>query len=344
MQFDDAAAAEARARIDGLAKPMGSLARLEALAVQLAGIQGVASPAIVCPRVIVFAADHGVAWEEGVSAYPPSVTAAMIHTCVAGKAAVAVLARQAGASLEIVDVGVRGFEGEPRGITGVSFVRAPVAEGTANLATGPAMTAEQRDAAIAVGRAAAERAASNGVDALALGELGIGNTTAAAALVARLLGVSATEATGPGSGLDAEGVQRKAAVVQKALDRGGSSEPLEALADIGGLELAALVGCMTRAAELGLPVVLDGFIVGAAALVAVRARPELSRFLIPATRSAEPAHVATLEAIGAGEPLLTLGLRLGEASGAALALPLLRSSVRLLAEMATLQDVLDGNL
>jgi len=344
MQFNDDAASQVRVYIDGLAKPTGSLARLESLAVQLAGIQGTTEPTADTPRVIVFAADHGVAWEEGVSAYPPAVTAAMLYTCAAGKAAVAVLSRQAGASLEIVDVGVRGVEGEVRGVDGVRVVRAPVADGSANLAAGPAMTAAQRDAALAVGHEAAERAAADGVDVLALGELGIGNTTPAAALVARLIGVSALEATGPGSGLDADGVRRKAGIVQKALDRGGPSAPLEALADLGGLELAALVGCMTRAAELGIPVVLDGFIVGAAALVAVRARPALSRFLIPATRSAEPAHIATLEAIGAGEPLLSLGLRLGEASGAALALPMLKAAAHLRAEMATLQDVLAGNL
>jgi nicotinate-nucleotide--dimethylbenzimidazole phosphoribosyltransferase len=191
---------------------------------------------------------------------------------------------------------------------------------------------------------AAERAAAAGCDVLALGEMGIGNTTAAAALAARLLGRPAAELVGPGTGLDPEGVARKAAVVQRGLDRGGPAEPLGALADLGGFELAALAGCMLRAAGLRLPVVLDGFIVGAAALAAVRLEPGLSAYLLPATRSAEPGHRHVLRALGAGEPVLDLGLRLGEGSGAALVLPMLGAAARLLSEMATLEEVLAGRV
>lgn len=339
MSFDTDARDAAQQRLDALAKPPGSLGRLETLAAWLAGCQGRCPPTAASPRIIVFAGDHGVARAHAVSPYPPEVTAAMVATFAAGRAAVSVLARQARATVEIVDCGVLGL-GEVSATDGVRVVRAPIGPGTADLATGPAMTADQCAAARAVGAAAAERAAAEGCDVLALGEMGIGNTTAASAVAARLLGRAAVELVGPGTGLDAAGVQRKAAVVQRALDRGGPVAPWAALADLGGFELVALAGCMERAASLRLPVVIDGFIVGAAALAAVRARPELAAFLVPATRSAEPGHGAVLEALGAGPAVLDLGLRLGEASGAALVLTLLRGAAALLTEMATLDEVL----
>lgn len=332
------ARASARARLDALAKPPGALARLEALAVWLAGAQHRAQPTATAPRVVVFAADHGVT-QRGVSPYPSAVTQAMVHTFAAGTAAVAVLARQAGASLEVVDVGVAGL-GPVVAQRGVRVVRAPVASGTADLATGPAMTTAQLEAAMAAGEAAADRAAADGVDVLAVGEMGIGNTTAASAVAARLLGQPAAALVGPGTGLAPVGVQHKIAVVQAALDRDGPSDPLGALADLGGFELAALVGCMRRAAALHIPVVLDGFIVGVAALAAVRHDPVLRGYLTPATASAEPGHAVVLAALDCGAPLLTLGLRLGEASGAALALPLLSSACAIVREMATLESVL----
>ncbi|MCB9765490.1 MAG: nicotinate-nucleotide--dimethylbenzimidazole phosphoribosyltransferase [Alphaproteobacteria bacterium] len=335
--FDETAAAEAQAAMDGLAKPPGSLGRLESLAVWLAGVQGRAKPRVDNPRVIVFAGDHGVARDEAVSPYPPEVTATMVRTFAEGRAAVAVLARQAGAALEVVDVGVRGLDQPVEGV-----VRARVAPGTLNLARGPAMTPGQRDAAIAAGRRAALRAAADGVDLLALGEMGIGNTTPASALTARLLGVPASMVVGPGTGLDAEGVRHKATVVQRALDRNGPRDPMGALADLGGFEIAALVGCMLEASSQRIPILLDGFIVGAAALVAVRHRPELARALMPATASAEPGHRAVIEALGTPAPLLDWGLRLGEASGAALLIPACRSASALLHEMATLAEVLAG--
>jgi len=341
LSFEDATAA-ASARFDALAKPPGSLARLEALGIWLAGCQGVARPTARSPRVLVFAGDHGVARSESVSPYPPEVTAAMVHTFAAGRAAVTALARQARASLEVVDVGVRGLGEVPVVADGVRVVRAPAGPGTANLAAGPAMSADQLALARAAGRAAADRAAADGVDVLALGEMGIGNTTAASAVSARLLGRPAADLTGPGTGLDPAGVSHKAGVIQRALDRGGPADPWGAMADLGGFELAALAACMLRAAEHRVPVVLDGFIVGAAALTAVVARPALSRHLLPATASAEPGHARVLEALGAGEAVLSLGLRLGEASGAALVLPLLRSACALMNEMATLEEVLAG--
>ncbi len=329
---------KARARLDSLAKPPGALAQLEELAVWLAGAQHLDMPVVQAPRVVVFAADHGVV-ARGVSPFPQAVTQAMVHTFASGSAAVAVLARQAGATLEVVDVGVRGL-GEVHSVEGVNVVRAPVSDGTADLSTSPAMSPEQLSKALQAGADAAERADQAGVDLLAIGEMGIGNTTAASALAARLLGRPAAGLVGPGTGLDAPGVSRKVRVVQEALDRGGDSSPLGALADLGGFELAAMVGCMVRAAQLQMPVLLDGFIVGSAALAAVRLCPGLAGYLMPATASAEPGHVAVLDGIGAGPALLKLGLRLGEASGAALAIPLAKSACAVMAEMATLADVL----
>lgn len=336
----EAAAAQ---RLDALAKPPGSLGGLEGLAVRLAGAQRRYPPSAERARVIVFAADHGVARAEAVTPYPPEVTVAMVHTFAAGQAAVAVLARSAGAELEVVDVGVVGL-GPVEGRGGVRVVRAAVAAGTANLAVGPAMSPERCAQAMAVGAAAAQRAHADGVELLALGEMGIGNTTAAAALTARLLGRSAAEVVGPGTGLDPAGVERKRQVVERALARGGAADGAGALADLGGLELAALAGCMIEAARLDLPVLLDGFIVGASALAAVRLHPDVRRVLIPATRSPEPGHRLVLEALDLGPPLLDLGLRLGEASAATLALPMARSACRLLTEMATLEAVLSGAL
>lgn len=333
------AAAKTRARLDALAKPPGSLGRLEDIAVFLAGAQRCFPPSAASPRVVVFAGDHGVARDEGVSPYPQAVTGAMVQTFASGRAAVAVLARQAGAELEVVQVGVVP-ELAVSAVPGVVVRDENVARGTANLARGPAMTEAQRDAALEVGRRAVQRALEAGVDLLCLGEMGIGNTTPAAALAARLLGRPAAELVGPGTGLDAAGVAHKAAVVQRALDRGGSEAPLEALADLGGLEIAALVGAVLAAEEGDLPVLLDGFIVGAAALLAVRHRPEARRVLLPCTRSAEPGHAAVLAALDLGPPVLDLGLRLGEASGAAAALPLVRAATALVTEMALLEDVL----
>lgn len=336
-------AEKTRAHLDALAKPPGSLGRLEDIAVFLADAQQAFPPTVSHPRVVVFAGDHGVARDEGVSPYPPEVTGAMIATFAAGKAAVAVLARQAGADLEVVQVGVvPDVQVQP--VPGVRVLDHNVARGTQNLAVTPAMTRAQCQQALDVGRAAVDRAVSDGVDVLCLGEMGIGNTTPAAAVSARLLGRPASELVGPGTGLDAAGVAHKAQVVQRALDRGGSDAPLDALADLGGFEIAALTGAMLAAEAADLPVLLDGFIVGAAALVAVRHRPQTRRVLLPCSRSAEPGHVAVLRALDLGPPVLDLGLRLGEASAATAALPLVRSAAAVVTEMALLEDVLAGTL
>lgn len=330
-----------RQRLDALAKPPGSLGRLEALAVDLARAQDRYPPTVGHPHVVVFAGDHGVTAAHPVSPYPRGVTQAMVHTFASGRAAVTTLARQARATVEVVDVGVDGLGPVSSG-EGVRFRAANIASGTADLVAGPAMTAEQARAAMQVGRQVVADAADRGVDVLALGEMGIGNTTPATAVAARLLGRPALELTGPGTGLDSDGVHRKAALIQNALDRHGPDDPQGALADLGGLELAALAGAMLEARDQRIAVLLDGFIVSAAALVATRMEPDVRNALIATTASAEPGHRAVLAALALNSPpLLDWGLRLGEASAACLALPLARSACAIVREMATLDEVLN---
>ena len=324
--LDASAVAAARAHLDRLTKPPGSLGRLETVVEQLAGITGSASPRIERPAVVVFAADHGVT-AQGVSAYPSDVTTQMIANFEAGGAAINVLARAAGAELVVIDVGVAGPE---------PAAASRIRPGTRDMTVEPAMTGDEALAAIGVGRDVARRLIGDGCDAIALGEMGIGNTTAASALVAALTGRPPADVTGRGTGLDDAAVDHKVAVIETALQRHHPrpDDPLRALAAVGGLEIAALVGAMLAAGEARVPVVLDGFITGAAALVAVGLAPNLAPRLIASHRSAEPGHRVVLERL-ALEPLLDLDLRLGEGSGAALALPLLRAGTLLLAEMAT---------
>jgi nicotinate-nucleotide--dimethylbenzimidazole phosphoribosyltransferase len=216
-------------------------------------------------------------------------------------------------------------------------------DGSANIAVEPAMSEGELEHCLQIGAAAAEQARADGIDLLVLGEMGIGNSTAASAVVARVLGLDAETVVGPGAGLDEAGILDKKHVLERTLLRSRQHEltPLGVLADVGGLELAALAGCATRAAELRIPVLLDGFIVGAAALAAARHAPPLPDFLIATSCSAEPAHRIVLDALGAGTPLLDLGLRLGEATAAALALPLIQAACRLLTDMAGLHEVIE---
>jgi nicotinate-nucleotide--dimethylbenzimidazole phosphoribosyltransferase len=331
--LDLAAIAAARARLDRLTKPVGSLGRLERLVEQLAGITGSQSPRIERPAVAVFAGDHGVT-VQGVSAYPSDVTAQMVANFVGGGAAINVLARAAGAELVVVDVGVAGPEVLPSG--GTRLVQARVRSGTRDMTVEPAMDREEALAAIGLGRDVVGELIEGGCDVVALGEMGIGNTTAASALVAALMGRPPADVTGRGTGLDEDAVRRKVEVVEAAIEqhRPGPDDPVGALTAVGGLEIAALVGAMLEAGEARVPVVLDGFITGAAALVATAIAPNLESRLIASHRSTEPGHRVVLDQLGL-EPLLDLELRLGEGSGAALALPILRAATLLLAEMAT---------
>lgn len=323
----------AKARQNQLTKPPGSLGGLEALAIRICALQGRDSPCLDRVRIVVFAGDHGVA-KAGVSAYPQEVTREMVRNFSRGGAAINVLARQIGAPLEVVDVGV---VADPGPLPGVISRRA--GDGTADFRTQPAMTGQSLRIAFEAGAEAVERARATGCDLFIGGEMGIGNTTAATALACALLSETPRRLAGPGTGLDSAGVARKVTVIEQALTGYArtSQDPWETLRHLGGFEIAALTGSMLAAARSGIPVLVDGFIVSVAALLAVRMRPETRPWLLFAHESAEPGHHAVLTALEA-EPLLRLGMRLGEASGAALAVPLLRCACALHREMATFAE------
>jgi nicotinate-nucleotide--dimethylbenzimidazole phosphoribosyltransferase len=323
----------ARAAVDAKTKPPGSLGRIEELAVDLAVLQATLTPCVDPARLVLFGADHGVA-AEGVSAYPAAVTAQMMANLAKGGAAACVFTRAIGVSLEIVDVGVAA---DLTGLTGI--VHAKVRAGTANLATGPAMSPDDLSAAVGIGRSAASRAAQAGCRALLLGEMGIANTTAAAALASALTGASPEMTVGRGTGV-ADGIlEHKRRVVSRALTlhvRPGSGVS-DLLAALGGLEIAAMAGAVLEASDRGMAVVVDGFIVSVAALAAVRLDARCRMVCFFSHRSVETGHALVLEALGAN-PLLDLGLRLGEGTGAVLALPLLRAACAMLSEMATFEE------
>jgi nicotinate-nucleotide--dimethylbenzimidazole phosphoribosyltransferase len=307
---------EVRAALDAKTKPRGSLGRLEDLAVRIAEIRGTASPGRLRAVVLVAAADHGVV-AQGVSAYPPEVTAQMLANFEAGGAAVCVLSRLAGAELRVFDLGV--------------------GAGTADMTVGPAMTREQARDCLDRGRRVASEVAAEGFGIVALGEMGIGNTTSASAIAAALLGVGPEAVCGPGTGLDAAGVRHKADVVRRALEGKELGDAEAVLAGVGGFEIGFLAGVVLGAAEHRMVVLLDGFTTGAAALLARRIEPRAGGMLVAAHRSPEPGHALVLEELEL-EPLLDLGLRLGEGSGAALALPIVHAALAILDEMATFES------
>ncbi len=322
--------------IDNKTKPPGSLGQLESVAVQLATIQRTLKPVVDPARVIVFGADHGVT-EEGVSAFPAEVTVQMMANFAAGGAAVCVLSKSANASLEVIDVGVNGDLSEFSAI-----VQQKVTRGTANLAKGAAMTHEQLDSALQVGREAIVRAADQGVQCVGLGEMGIGNTTSAAILTGLLCAQNADAAadvTGRGTGLSDEQMPVKQRVVAEAMQRleSLSDDPMECLRQAGGLEIAAIVGAMLEAPAHSMVVIVDGFIVTSAALVACQIRPAVRDNLLFAHRSAEIGHALALDTLNA-EPLLQLGMRLGEGSAAAMAIPLVRGAAAIMSDMASFAE------
>lgn len=340
---DGPAMASASAHLDRLTKPPGSLGGLETIAIRLAGIRGRLVTDIERPVVIVFAADHGVA-SRGVSAYPSEVTAQMVANFVAGGAAINVLARAADARLVVVDIGVAGAVGgdvpasAPGG--GARLIRARVAPGTRDLSLEAAMTRAEALAAIDAGRdAVATLIDEQAADLVAVGEMGIGNTTAASAIASALTGTSVSAVTGRGTGVDDRAFERKVAVIEGALamHRLDPRDPIGVLAAVGGLEIAGLVGAILGAAAARIPVVLDGFITGAAALLAAGLAPNLPDRLIAAHRSVEPGHAIVLDRLGLA-PILDLDLRLGEGSGAALAIPIIRAAARICGEMATFEQ------
>lgn len=316
-----------------LTKPPGALGRLEGLAVQLAALQGTERPRVDKVHIVVFAADHGVA-AEGVSAYPQAVTAEMVKNFARGGAAICVAAREIGADLDIVNLGTAGNAIPIDGVKDCFL-----GPGTANFIRGPAMTEQQLVRALSAGREAAERAVSAGCHLFIGGEMGIGNTTSATALACALLDAAPAQLAGPGTGLNAKGVAHKIHVIERALEIHSSHIrlPLEALLRLGGFEIAALAGAYIACAQAGLPALVDGFIAGTAALVAMRLCLGAESWLLFSHVSAEPGHRTLLAAVGA-QPLLDLGMRLGEGSGAAVAVPLLRLACALHNDMATFAE------
>jgi len=328
--LDEEAMAQARARQDTLTKPQGSLGRLEELSVQIAGITRDLTPQIKDKSILVMAADHGVA-REGVSAFPAEVTPQMVLNFLSGGAAINVLAHLVGARVVVVDVGVN-HEFDPE----VGLLDFKVAPGTANMATGAAMTREQAIASIEAGIQAMQLEVDWGVDLVGTGDMGIGNTTASSAITAALTGLPVAQVTGRGTGLNDAQLTAKVATIERALElnRPNVSDPLDLLAKVGGFEIGGIAGVILGAAANRVPVIIDGFISGAGALIAAGLNPTATSYMIAAHSSVEIGHRAILAKLGL-EPLLDLNLRLGEGTGAALAMNIVEGAVRILDEMAT---------
>ncbi|OQW46455.1 MAG: nicotinate-nucleotide--dimethylbenzimidazole phosphoribosyltransferase [Proteobacteria bacterium SG_bin6] len=319
-----------RAKLDAQAKPPGALGALEALAVKLGAIQGTVTPGVERIEALVFAGDHGLT-EEGVAAYPPSVTPAMVRLILSGRASVNALARAADVAVTVVDAGVAADLPPHPGL-----IDAKLRPGTRNAAREDALSPAEVDAALARG---AEIAAGRAADVLALGEMGIGNSSSAALLMHRLLPAPLDDCIGLGAGHDPQGFARKTAALERAAARSDARDPRAVLAAFGGCEIAMMAGAFIGGARAGKVMLVDGFIASAAALAAIRLEPMLAERLIFAHRSAERGHTLLLAQLDAA-PLLDLGLRLGEGTGAVLAAPLLRGAARLLAEVAPLAEVL----
>lgn len=324
-----------RAHLDGKAKPPGSLGRLEDLAVRIGLIQNRLDPRIARTELYVFAGDHGLT-NEGVSAYPASVTAAMVGLFLSGRSSVGALARAAGVQVRVVDAGVDAdLPVHP------DLIAAKVRRGTRNAAREPALTPDEVLAAIAQGAQIARAAAADGADVIALGEMGIGNSSSAALIMHRLAPAPLDDCVGQGTGHGAEGLARKHAGIARAAQRSDAVQPLDVLAQFGGCEIAMMAGAVLGAASMRRVVLVDGFISTAAALAAVRLAPAALDYCVFAHGSAERGHPAMLRALDA-RPLLDLDLRLGEGTGAALAAPLLVAAANLLTDVAALADVLAG--
>jgi nicotinate-nucleotide--dimethylbenzimidazole phosphoribosyltransferase len=329
---DLAIEAAARAHQRELTKPLGSLGRLEDIACWLAARWGTVIPQMPRSEIFVFAADHGVA-SRGVSAYPQNVTEQMLLNFAHGGAAINVIAPLVDARVEVVDAGVASERPTPPGIRNER-----IAPGTHDLANGPAMSIEQAEAALALGERCVKESAARGANLLIAGDMGIGNTTAAACLISAFTGAPAANVVGRGTGVDDEALARKRVIVEAAVARwrakSSADLPLQTLAELGGLELAAMAGFYVAAARNGIPVLLDGYLSAAAALVAVALDPGAREWMLASHRSAEAGHAVALQALELS-PLLDLGLRLGEGTGAALALSLVRAAVALHRDMAT---------
>jgi nicotinate-nucleotide--dimethylbenzimidazole phosphoribosyltransferase len=333
LPLNEAMQAAARTRQNNLTKPAGSLGRLEELSIQLAGIMERERPSVSRKAVIVMAGDHGVV-AEGVSAFPAEVTPQMVLNFLHGGAAINALAGAAGARVVIVDMGVASdLPDHPK------LIKRKVAYGTQNMAIGPAMTGAQAEEALQAGMEVVAAEIDKGLDLVAIGEMGIGNTTAATAITAAFTGLPPAQLTGRGTGVDDAGLARKVTVIEKALavNRPDPSDALDVLLKVGGLEIAGLAGVVLGAAERRVPVVIDGFISSAAALLAAELVPAVKPYLIGSHESVEIGHQAILQRLGI-RPLFNLNMRLGEGTGAALAFPIIEGAARILDEMATFAE------
>jgi len=331
--LDESAMGEARMRQDNLTKPQGSLGQLEAISIQVAGIKGSPRPRISHKVIFVLAGDHGVA-KEGVSAYPSEVTPQMVSNFLRGGAGINVLARHVGSRVVIADMGVASvLEPHP------DLKAKKVAMGTRNMAKGPAMSREQAIRSIEAGIELVEEELPKEVDILGTGDMGIGNTTPSSAITAAITGADVATVTGRGTGLDDEGQRRKVGVIEKVLEinQPDPKDAIEVLSKVGGFEIGGIAGVILAGARYRIPVVIDGFISGAAALVATSLSPAVKPHLIASHQSVEQGHRIVLKHLGL-KPLLNLDLRLGEGTGAALGIFLVEASVKILDEMATFAD------
>ncbi|MEA1998972.1 MAG: nicotinate-nucleotide--dimethylbenzimidazole phosphoribosyltransferase [Euryarchaeota archaeon] len=330
--LDERAISAARARQDILTKPAGSLGTLEDISTKVAGITGNAMPKMKDKVIITMAGDHGVT-DDGVSAYPKEVTAQMVYNFLNDGAAINVLARHAGARVVIVDMGVA------VDFTHERLVSKKIAYGTANMAKGPAMSYEDAVRSIEAGIEVFESEAKKGVDIVGVGDMGIGNTTSSSAIVAVITGYDVETVTGRGTGIDDAGLEKKIAVIEEAIrvNKPNNKDAIDVLAKVGGFEIGGMAGVILAAASHRVPVVIDGFISGTAALVAYGIAPAVKDYMIAAHRSVERGHSVTLDYIGL-KPLLDLDMRLGEGTGAALGISIVDAACKILGEMATFED------
>lgn len=323
---------EVSAYLDTLTKPMGSLGKLEDLAVKIAEMTGQKFPDIKPPAAIVFAADHGIT-AEGVSAFPKEVTAQMVTNFLEGGAAMNVFCRQINAEISVVDVGVA------EDITHDKLISRKICHGTNNFLKQDAMSEAEVEKALMIGSEEAGKVIANGAKALIVGEVGIGNTTSASALLAAILDVPVEELTGPGTGLNAEKIIHKQQIIKQAIEKRqpDSSDPINLLKKLGGLEITAMVGAILEAATNRIPIIVDGFICTVAAILAKQINEKASDYMIAGHHSQEPGHLKALKQLGK-EPILDLNMRLGEGTGSAVAFPVVEAAINILNEMATFSD------
>ncbi|OAJ70558.1 nicotinate-nucleotide--dimethylbenzimidazole phosphoribosyltransferase [Methylobacillus sp. MM3] len=321
-----------QSKVDGKTKPLGALGRLERLALQVGQIQGTLSPKLVKPVMLVFAGDHGVA-TAGVSPFPQEVTRQMVLNFLGGGAAINVFARQNGIAVRVVDAGVNYDFGDVEGL-----IDAKIGLGTRNFLEGEAMTREECEAAISRGAVLAAQEIAQGTNVLGFGEMGIGNTSSAAIITSKICGLPLAQCVGRGTGLDDDGLQKKQTLLAEAVARHGTAiDPLDVLAAFGGFEIAMMAGAMLGAAQRGALLLIDGYIATSALLVAANLQPAIKDYCVFAHESGEPGHARQLAWLGV-EPLLSLDMRLGEGTGAALAYPLVQAAVNFLNEMASFES------